>query len=274
MKAPKAAGTPINAQRLRRWVNNFSSYRQQISQDTVADWIDQFNDNRDVAARILDTVDFYTIDRISACFRDTLRGLPGWNEDPKKRVGKWRFAAMSRSAGESGDAMMHRFRVANKLDGAKHSELFIYRSEILLAGLGADDTLVLVDDFVGTGGSVCKAWKNAFEELVPGIGKIYLLVVAALDEGKRKVEQDTPLTCIAANDLSNTDKFFSDQNKHFSKKEKEVVLAHCQKAHKKEPKGFGECGLVLVFQHRCPNNSLPILHADNNHWFGLFPRHD
>jgi hypothetical protein len=29
-----------------------------------------------------------------------------------------------------------------------------------------------------------------------------------------------------------------------------------------------------VFQHRSPNNSIPILHADHERWTGLFPRHD
>jgi len=273
LRAPSAVGAPINAARLRRWALDFSSYRHQISERAVSDWIDQFKDDRDVAARLLDVVDFYTIDRISGCFRTVLASLPGWHVDPNRRAGKWRFAAMAGSAGESGDAMMHRFRVANRLDGAKYSELFIYRSEILLADLGADDTLVLIDDFIGTGESVCLAWKRAFEELVPGIGKVYLLVVAALEQGKQKVETDTSATCVAANDLVQSDNFFAKENTHFSDADKEIVLKHCRKAHKNQPQGFGDCGLVLAFQHRCPNNSLPVLHADNGRWCSLFPRH-
>jgi len=42
---------------------------------------------------------------------------------------------------------------------------------------------------------------------------------------------------------------------------------------KENPMGFGDCGLVVVFQHRPPNNTIPILHEDHSKWTGLFPRY-
>ena len=67
---------------------------------------------------------------------------------------------MSRSAGESGDAMLYQFRLANGLDGRGFNELFVSRSDLfrlpmLPEGdpnrLGEDDVVVLLDDFSGTG---------------------------------------------------------------------------------------------------------------------------
>lgn len=274
MKAPKAPGTPIDTRRVRNWAQNFASYRHQVSQQSIGDWLNQFKDEaRDIAARLLDTVDFYTADRISAAFKSSLDSLPGWDVDHDKRTGTWRFAALSRSAGESGDAMMHRFRVANKLDARKYNELFIHPSQILLEKLGSEDTLVLIDDFIGTGHSVCTAWEESFEELVAGIGKVYLLVVAALSGGKTKVTNQTSITCVPGNEITKADELFAAECTMFSDADKNSILAYCKRARKREPKGYGDCGLVLVFQHRCPNNTLPIFHADHGRWTGLFPRH-
>ena len=274
MRASKPAGTPIGAQRRRSWINNFSTYRHQVTEQAVTEWLDQFAQNhRDIAARLLDVVDFYSIDRISGAFRTALDALPGWHKDEARRTGKWRFAGLSRSAGESADAMMHRFRIANGLDPKKYSELFIHPSQILTEKLGEDDTLVFIDDFIGTGDSVCTAWTESFEELVYGIGRIYLIVVAAMDTGAARVQNETTLTCVPGQVLTAADDLFANQCGTFTNNEKAAVLTYCEKANKKEPKGYKDSGLVVAFQHRCPNNSLPIFHMEHNRWTGLFPRH-
>jgi hypothetical protein len=274
LKAPRPRGTPIDAKRRRQWTGSFSTYRHQISEHTVDDWVGQFkNEDRDVAARLLDVVDFYSVDRISGAYKTALASLPGWHIKARQRSGTWRFAGLARSAGESADAMMHRFRIANRLDGSNFHNLFIHPSQILLEKLGPDDTLVLIDDFVGTGDSVCTAYRESFAELLVGIGKVYLIVVAAMEGGRVKVEQDTSITCVAGQMLTRADNFFDNQCGVFSKDEKNAVLTYCERAHRAEPMGYKACGLVVSFQHRCPNNSLPIFHIDNGRWTGLFPRH-
>ena len=64
------------------------------------------------------------------------------------------------------------------------------------------------------------------------------------------------------------------QCKHFTKADRTKLIRYGEIADKRCPKGFGDCGFVVVFQHRPPNNSIPILHADHSKWTGLFPRHD
>jgi hypothetical protein len=238
------------------------------------DWMEQFSaPHRDVAARLLDVVDFYSMDRISGAFRTALAALPGWHITKAHRKGTWRFTALARSAGESADAMMHRFRIANGLDAKKFNELFIHPSQILMEKLGEDDTLVFIDDFVGTGDSVLKAWEESFAELVTDVGKVFLIVVAAMDAGRKRVTDETELTCVAGHELTKHDSFFDDQCNAFSKAEKNIILQYCERALKNEPKGYKDCGLVVVFQHRSPNNSLPIFYVEHRRWTGLFPRH-
>jgi hypothetical protein len=274
LRAPRPPGAPIDARRKRFWTNNFSTYRHQVSEGSINDWLDQFAMNdRDVAARLLDVVDFYSMDRISGSFKSALAALPGWHNSAGQREGQWRFAGLSRSAGESADAMMHRFRVANGLDAKKYNDLFIHPSQILLERLGPNDTLVLIDDFVGTGDTVCKAWEESFAELVADIGRVFLVVVAAIEGGRKRVTKETSITCVPGQELTEQDNFFADKCGTFSKDDKAAILRYCERAYKKEPKGYKECGLVVVFQHRSPNNTLPIFYMDHNKWTGLFPRH-
>jgi hypothetical protein len=182
--------------------------------------------------------------------------------------------AYSGSSGESGDTMLHQFRLANSLDGKKHNDLFIHRSEIVLQKLGREDTLVFLDDFVGTGNQACDSWNESFAELTAGVGRVYLIVVAAVQSARKRIADQTELALLACHELDERDNLFSDRCVHFSSSEKDVVLAYNEAADKKQPKGYGDCGLVVVFQHRCPNNSIPILHANHTKWTGLFPRHD
>ena len=47
------------------------------------------------------------------------------------------------------------------------------------------------------------------------------------------------------------------------------------RVYKKNPLGFGNMGLLVVFPATCPNNTLPIIHGsskDPNPWVPLFPR--
>ena len=287
MRAPSQRGTPIDARRYRRWTNRFGAYRDPVTNVTIEGWINQFDDgDKDLAARVLDSVEFYGQAQIHAAYRQALGALQGWNENPANRQGKWCFAAMSGSAGESGDAMLYQFRVANGLDNKKYHDTFVNRSELFRRTLLPDDdpkklgnaaTVVLLDDFTGTGKQVCDAWNDpatSFGALLAGVGKVYLIVVAASRAARTKIADETSLTLLPAHHLGDSDNVFSTSCSHFSSRERGRLLHYGRRADNRNPKGFGECGLLVVFQHRAPNNSVPILHVDHNGWTGLFPRHD
>lgn len=275
MRAPNPSGTPITLERRQLWIRQFAAYRHTVDMASVSDWLDQFkSDHRDVAARVLDAVDFVSLERVSAFYRTGLKSLQGWHADPTQRQGRWRFCPWSTSAGESGDSMLHNFRVANGLATRPNNELFIHPSDILKAGLGADDSLVFVNDFIGTGTEVCDAWNEMFAELTAGIGSVYLLVALTHREGRARVCADTDVQVVFGQELTDADNLFDPACAHFSAAEKAAILKYACLADKKRPKGFGDLGLVVVFQHRCPNNSIAILHAQSRKWTPLFPRHD
>lgn len=287
MRQPLARGSAIDAKRYRRWTSRFGSYRDAVTNVTIESWLTQFRrSDRDLGARVLDAVEFYGQSHIQAAYRQSLRALPGWDKASAKRNGRWRFAAMSGSAGESGDAMLYHFRVANGLDKRAFDELFVARSDLFRQPLlpdddpqklGSDDVVVLVDDFSGTGTQVCDAWNDpvtSFGSLLAGVGTVYLILIAASKAAQQRITRETALITVPAHHLHESDNVFSERCRHFTERERARLLHYGTVAKKEEPKGFGDCGFVVVFQHRPPNNTIPILHADHSKWMGLFPRHD
>lgn len=289
MRHPGARGTAIDTKRYKQWTSRFGSYRSGVNNLAIDNWLQQFEEaDRDLAARILDAVDFYDQGRIHAAYQKTLKTLElqGWHKSASKRRGHWRFAAMSSSAGESGDAMLHNFRVANGLDSKIFNELFVSRSDLFRLPmlpdgdpnkLGPNDVVILLDDFSGTGTQVCDAWNDpvtSFGALLAGVGKVYLVVIAASNLARQKISSETEISLLPSNELDESDNVFSGYCKHFTKADKDKLLQYGKIASTRNPKGFGDCGFVVVFQHRPPNNSIPILHADHQRWTGLFPRHD
>lgn len=274
MKRPRARGAAIDNRRMRSWETDFSGYRIAVTEERIDRWLKQFRKkDKDLAARVLDAVEFITHAQIAAGFRSILNSLPGWNIDERFRRGKWRFVTFTSSAGESGDTMLHQFRLANNMTNRRFNSLFVYKSDLLREALGPDDTVVFVDDFSGSGKQACDGWK-VVEELLPGKPTTYLILVAATATAISKIAAETNFTLYPYNTLNNSDNIFSSRCGHFTGEEKEVILEYCRRVDRHNPKGFGECGLVTVLAHNCPNNTIPILHSNTDRWEGLFRRRD
>jgi len=274
VKEPQAVGAPIDANRLARWVSEFSAYRHTVTEQKLERWLAQFqSSHRDLAARVLDCVEFIPYEGISSAFSSILTSLPGWNKKESLRSGKWRFVPFSVNAGESGDTMLHQFRIANGLDGKMHGKMFVHVSDLVRERLGPDDTVVFVDDFAGTGNQVCDAWGNDLAELLPEGPRAYLVLVAASQKARKIISEKTGLSVAPHIELTESDNIFSSACTYFEPQDKEALLEFCKKADRKFPKGYGDCGFVIVFAHRCPNNSISILHMNHPKWEALFRRH-
>ena len=275
MKKPNRRNTAIDAHRMRTWTNEYANYRYTVSEQRIREWIEQFAPNhQDLAARLLDCIDFITHDQISAAYKSILKGLDGWNKYENRRHGEWRFAPYSASVGESGDSMLHKFRHANNLADKKYDRLFVHRSELLGQRLGPDDSVVLVDDFVGSGDQACESWANQFEELLAGVGCVYLVVVAACSTAIQRIANETDLELVPHIHLTESDNVLASRCKHFNMADKTALLQFCKKADRRKPRGHGDCGLLVVFAHSCPNNSIPVLHRAHRNWEAIFLRYD
>ncbi|MFI5024318.1 MAG: hypothetical protein ACHQRJ_22035 [Alphaproteobacteria bacterium] len=254
------------------WLERFDGYRVTVSERRINDWLTKFRpEDSDLAARVLDAVSFLRSEHMEHALRETVSRLPGWHRSKKERKGKWRFVAFSTSAGESGDTMLHKLRTALGLTRGQYNELFIHKADLLRQRLEPNDTVAFVDDFAGTGQQGCNHWRE-LAELLPGSPKSYLILVAAAQKAIDRICQETGLNMVAQYLLQPNDDIFSEECDHFTKQEKDRLLEYCRRADRKNPRGFGNCGFVIVLAHKTPNNSIPVLHANHPGWRGLFPR--
>ncbi len=274
MKKPMNRGAAVDPKRFAGWLAQFSGYRNPVTNWMIELWLEQFPPiDQDLAARILDAVLFIGTQKIHTSFRELLESLEGWHKAKSRRRGRWFFVPFSGSAGESGDSMVHALRMATSMSKKQYNDLFIHRSELVVKKPGPDDTVVLVDDFSGTGTQACDSW-HIFEELLTGGPRIVLMLVAATDSALTRIADETEMQPICATRLTRKDDIFHADCGHFSQGEKNTILNHCTRADPQRPKGYGESGLLVVLAHQTPNNTIPILHATRDEWQGLFPRND
>jgi hypothetical protein len=266
---------PIKQKKLDGWVAQFGAYRRTITSNTIESWIQQFDVTHDrIAENILEKVTYFTNERVTKSYREMLNGIVGWSNNPNSRQGKWFFVPFSGSAGQSGDSMTYVFRHANNLNHKSHEEMFIHRSELVSKAPGPNDTVVLIDDFSGTGDQACEAWEAWFSELFPNSPRIILMLVAATDKAISRIRATTNMQPVCHTVFTARQSVFDSKCKWFSESEKKHILKYCMIADKQLPLGKGNAALLVSFYHNCPNNSLPILHVDKAKWRGLFPRQE
>ena len=83
VKAPQARGTLIDAARISSWVGRFPGYRVAVTSERVKAWLARFKDeDKDLAARLLDSVEFLTHHDLDRALQQSLGGLvssvAGW----------------------------------------------------------------------------------------------------------------------------------------------------------------------------------------------------
>jgi hypothetical protein len=273
MRASEHRGAPINAARMAQWMKRFRYYRHPPDVDAIESWLGSFKaGSKDIAARILDCVEVISEKQIQVGYKNSLNRIAGWAPTKKERDGNWHFAGFGH-AGESGQAMVRTFREANKLNDSRHDDLFCTVADIPSKRLTAADTIVFIDDFSGSGRQVCDKWnKNGIGILVAD-AQAHIILTAATDEAIEKIQDETTLTVHAHHHLHRNDNFFSERCERFTQAEKNAILHYCKIADAQNPRGFNDSGLLYILQHKTPNNSLPILHANHGRWTGLFPRY-
>lgn len=269
MRRPEDRNTPIDSERLLGWERRFRFYRAPPGQEEINNWLARFSDeDRDAAARILDCVDVISEATIQQGYKEALKSIEGWHKSAAKRDGRWIFTGFGKPS-ESGWSMLRVFREANGLTAGTHDGLFRHTTEIPSLKLTAEDTIVVVDDFSGTGNQICRRWPT-LQELIASDARCFIILTAATVDAIRKIEDETGVSVISKVKIQKNENIFV--GTRFNADDQARLLKYCRRADAKNPKGFNDCGLLYVLSHKTPNNSIPILHANHLRWIGLFPR--
>lgn len=266
-----------NYQRLQRLSNRFSSYGD-LTYDSIRAWIDLFEQtDGNLAIKILENVYYVNGADVLAAYHSIHQQLVTLQSD----LSRIYYAGYGR-AGSSGQAMLHKYKLASNLRNTPLEAHFIYMADAQRLRLEQEPMLLFVDDFVGTGDEAVELWNGnqndpsqtspPLQSAIPPNVRCYLAVIIAYDAGLRRIHQETAITVLPWKTLTEEHKVLSPTCVMFNDQEKEVIRGYCAATGCAYPSGFGDTQSLVVFEHNCPNNSLPILWYIGPRWRGLFPR--
>jgi hypothetical protein len=272
-----------------RW----GSYRgQKITEDKIRAWLEQFSSAEEQRSmyKILTNVRFITNSHIRVKMKEAhetaIRGLgqyKGYRQQKRPNI----IVSYLDGPGKSGSSFARLYAVENKI----LIENVVENSRLpdVLGKKGEEiSSVIFLDDFVGTG---FQASEN-LQKLNEAIGNVVreknlrltFIALVAYEQGWAKVNEtiETNNLQIVANCcelLRADDCFFSESSKIFDdsterETTKEIVYRYGRALLKDNPLGFGDIGIAVVFEDRCPNDTLPILWKENTNpkWVPLFKR--
>lgn len=282
----------------------FGLYRgKRITEDQVRNWLNQFgsNENQRLMFELLKCTKFYSQENIRAKMKlahDIVkRGLVFKKEEGKRKRHDIIVSYLDHP-GKSGAYLAKLYADENDIyyeniiEKSKLSSVLEKKSEELKSF-----ALVFIDDFIATGDSACEYFAKLNEENGSTIGRllaekgeieglsklqIFFIAICGYQESRdklKKVLEDLKLNVRIhlCDPLDESDKAFSEKSKIFPdefkrEKAKNIAFEFGSKLVKNAPLGYGNCQSTVVFEHNCPNNTLPILWAESKTWIPLFPR--
>jgi hypothetical protein len=291
-KAEEAAF--VRAEELVSVANSWGLYRgREVGSEPIRSWLNQFGSTRRqrLMFRLLEGLQFVTSSQVRSWLKEAhgiaVRALAP--DQPIERYGPGRE--------RRGDLLIVRVGGTAK-SGAVYSKLYadenaIYtRNVVDLESLStaiarAEATvrgLIVVDDFLGSGGSLAEAVRDIGGVLrIEGV-RLPLVIVALLgfDRGRTTVEESARLTDVdlrlhLCRILTTEDQAFSAESRFFpdatEREEARTIAAEVgARLVTRNPLGWNDTQAAVVFEYNIPNNSLPILWAEGQDWHPLFPR--
>lgn len=255
-------------------------FDEQVSEADILGWLYNFEEQDwEAALMLLNQVTFYSEHRMSEILEYGLRSI---NDDqPQNKILICPIGGM----GKSGGVMAYMVKKLIKRLGKKVKwDFFDERTKIKKKPY----KVVLLDDFVGTGGSALKLY-NELKGIMPAGSKYYCLSVANMERGAQRLFKEG----IRVIGDSHKPAFAYRQSvfgypakmkpiKDFAVKYGALLYDKLPYTKGMDmyvgPLGFGSCQALVAFDHTTPNNTLPILweskwrNDKHERWKALFPR--
>jgi len=294
----------ITSQEIVELANKWGVYKgRNIAEDQVRAWLDQFGDNESqrLMFKILQNITFYTADSLRAKMNEAQsivkRGLV-WKIKERRRKRADILVSYLEDPGKSGVYLARLYADENDI----YADNVIERSKVTEALTAKAKeweafALVFVDDFIGTDNSACQYFRTLVEEHgeilkklskepgeITGTRKLQMFFVAmtGFQEAQANIEEIVESLGLSvkvhicdplgesAKAFSNNSQIFTDPDER--EKAKKIAERIGSELVEKVPLGYGNCQATVVFEHNCPNDSLPILWRESKNWLPLFKR--
>jgi hypothetical protein len=172
---------------------------------------------------------------------------------------------------KSGAFVAYYFRISNELS----AENFFSFAHLEAVDFDRYDTVVLLDDFVGSGNQALGFWVASFAHLAPDKRVIYL-ALAGLANGRKDIEQYTRIEVLLGRELTEADQAFHTANVfkdcHEADEARDIIREYGRFLFPEHPLGYGDSQVMIAFSHNTPNNTLPIFWSKLTNWSPLFER--
>lgn len=243
------------------------------------DWLAQFDSDgdREVALKLFEAIRFFSLENL----RESLRGLHRWLlSQPGFNVRATRFTSFAE--GKSGGLIQYFYRTSNYLHHTLGVDWTSLASPPPLPRWDEPETLVIVDDFIGSGREAEWYFTDAREALKRWPRK-YFLALVGFDEGISflgKTHPEVTVRCLEAHQ-----KLFDEAHSGFTAEEKERIADLCRRYGNRvypperygkiaSPFGYRDGQALVAFFYNTPSNTLPIFWSVENGWQPLFKRYD
>ena len=250
-------------QRIQRAARDFGDH-EGISISKVTHWMSQFEDNDLLLAeKILNEIKYYSASKIRAMVGELVKLVYlKFNTIQRERI-------LFIPIGEPYEGSSTIARVLREEVG---EDVIKYMSDLERLEEGTYEALIFIDDFSGTGTQLSEWWVNV-ESIVLPRNVPFVLALLVINYRARPILEDfSEVVCV--DQLQREDNVLSRYSRIFSDEEKRRMIHYCKltNCHPDLIYGFDDCGLLLVFKHGCPDNSIPILWHTNASWEGLFKK--
>ena len=241
---------------------------QSITRPRVLKWIQQFdNQSLDIPRKILSELRYYsstTLTGMTNEFVDLVYQRLNCNRSDL-------FFVPIGGAGSGAQNIARVIRTHPNVNARNVIDLFELNSTRFDDAYGK--YIIFFDDFSGSGKTIREWWDRNEPLILPfnatiGLGVVLINYMA--EEEIMKLDQ----IYFFVEYLNERFNIFNDHCEIFSNTEQDKILSYCTKTRCSSEylRGYGNCGLLISFQHGCPNNSLPILWYDRTDWLNLFHR--
>src|SRR6266508_3580143 len=138
--------------------------------------------------------------------------------------------------------------------------------EVAQIQVGTVDAVVFIDDFSGTGDTLVSWWDTVEPIVRPSNAAVFIGLLILRGAARPRLERFADV--LAVTELDESANVLSDAAGMFSEEQREQLMEYCRQTRcgPRFERGYGDCGLLVVLKHGCPNNSLPILWCNNDEW--------
>jgi hypothetical protein len=235
-----------------------------IEKQIIEDWILNFDSSNDrlLALKILNKVGYVTNkDLMSLCRALYDRIKPICNISPG-----YTFSHIGGLTGGSAH-ILKPFQEENSIQ----ENLFVDIQSI--PKLADTKSIFLLDDFVGSGYTFVKWFKNNLQTKTHNIERVYYCVLTAFDKGIEHIRNQTGVQVICPQVYNKS--WMVIDGDIFNSVEKTKIKSLVKKYSNRLPEqylyGYDNCQLLIAFESNIPNNSISLLWA-SEYWSPLFKR--